>query len=259
MPSKVTSEFSRYTRANAPAKQRIIAISAGEPGARKSSFWLEAPGPIIVHSMDRGLEGVVERYQDEKEIYYFEYPWVPSGDDAVERAKDVQAEFIENYEHSVQHARTVILDRETDIWALYRFAEGLTGGDNQKDYAEANAKMRHLINLAKASDINLGVIEGMKDKWGAVVNKRTGQVSQGPTGERVPAGFKEMEGLVHMQLIHRGLSPATWSVTVGKVRGPGAMELAEQTFPYELGGGEVLSFATFAQLVFPQSELEDWV
>jgi hypothetical protein len=201
----------------------------------------------------------VERYQGEKEIWYHEYPWSPSGDDTdVEKAKDVRDEFTENYAYSVQKARTVVLDKETDLWQLFRIADGLTGGDNQKDYAGVNARMRHLVNLAKASDVNLGIIEGMKDKWGPVLNKRSGVVGQGPTGERVPAGFKEMEGLVHMVLIHTGLSPATWQVQVGKVRGPGSMDLAEQTFPFDLGNEETLTFGAFAQLVFPDSSEKDW-
>ena len=256
---KPTDEFSRYDKATQPVKQRIIALSAGEPGSRKTSFWLEAPGPIIVFSMDRGLDGVIQRYQETKDIYVKEYPWFPIGEDVVERASEVRAEFIEDYEHAMTIARTVVLDKGDDFWNLYRMAEGLTGGDAQKDYAVVNAKMRHLLNLAKASDINLGVIAGLKDKWGPVVNRRTGQVGQGPTGERVPAGFKEMEGLVHMVLIHTGLSPATWQVQVGKVRGPGSMDLAEQTFPFDLGNGETLTFAKFGMMVFPDSDESSWI
>jgi hypothetical protein len=254
------SEYARYTRAASPVRQRIIALSAGEPGSRKTSFWLEAPGPIVVFSMDRGLDGVIQRYQDQKDIYVKEYPWFPVGDDVVQRANDVRAEFIEDYEHAIQqtNTRTIVLDKGDDFWSLYRMAEGLTGGDAQKDYAVVNAKMRHLLNLAKESDINLGIIAGLKDKWGPVVNKRTGQVGSGPTGERVPAGFKEMEGLVHMVLIHSGLSPATWQMSVGKVRGPGSMDLAEQTFPYDLGNGETMTFSAFGQMVFPDSTEESW-
>lgn len=260
--AKPSNRFSRFKKAEDPLIPRIIAASAGEPGSRKTSFWLEAPAPIVLHSMDRGLEGVVQRYQEIKDIYFKEYDWSVQGDDPVQAAKDTWEEFFENYKESIELCKstsdrrsgTVVLDKEPDFWLLNRFASGLTGGDNQKDYAEANSKMRELVNLAKQSDVNLGFIQGLKDKWGKVVSK-AGHSSQGPTGERVPAGFKEIEGLVHMVLLHKGLSLDTWSITVGKVRGPGAMELAEQEFTYNM----VPSFTDFAQLVFPDTLESDWL
>ena len=64
--------FNQFKRANEPSKPRIIGLSKGEVGTGKTSLWLQGPGPLVVFSLDEGLEYVVERYQDEKEIYVAE-------------------------------------------------------------------------------------------------------------------------------------------------------------------------------------------
>src|SRR5712664_1628954 len=71
--AKPMNEFARYTKADATYKHRIIAASYGEVGTGKTSFWLGAPGPIVVQTLDQGLEGVVERFTANKEIYVANY------------------------------------------------------------------------------------------------------------------------------------------------------------------------------------------
>ena len=54
-----TGGLGRFTKASTTLKPRIIAASYGEVGTLKTSFWLGAPGPILVQSLDWGLEGVI--------------------------------------------------------------------------------------------------------------------------------------------------------------------------------------------------------
>lgn len=248
------TDWSGYTRADTTDKQRIIGLSIGEPGSRKTSFWLEAPGPIVLYSFDKGSEGVASRImreQPDKEIYVKEYEWTPTIDLEQSAAIDLRDEFTADFEQAIQKARTVVIDKEGDLWELFRYAEFGAPNDAPRNYPALNQRYRRIINMPKSLDINFGLIEGMKDEWGSKVNKKTGAQGAASTGNRIRAGFGELDGLVHVCLQHTGVSPDTWGLHVGKSRGPGGHEIAGQDFP-------ALSFSDFAQLAFPESTPEDW-
>ncbi len=239
-------------------KHRLFGISAGEPGSWKTSFWLDGPSPIGILSFDKGLEGVVDRIlraEPDKEIYVKEYDWCPGGEDDVEKAQEMLEEYKTDFAYFVRNCRTTLVDKENDLWLLMRFAFGLTGDNDQKDYDSANVAYRRLINMAKGSNCNVGFIRGMKDTWGEVT-KWNGKKGRGPTGEREGSGHKELVGLTHFNLAHQGVGPEDVTITVGKVRGPGGYAIAGQTFA--IGDWEH-PFREFAQLVFPDSEPEEWI
>jgi hypothetical protein len=243
--------LSRFQKADQEFKPRMIGRSYGEPGSRKTSFWLEAPGPIVVFSFDKGLEGVVERYQNEKDIYVKEYDWSPTDDLSQDAAIEIRQEWIADFEHAIQHACTVVIDKETDLWELFRYAEFGAPNDAPRNYPQLNQRYRKYMNMPKATNINFGVIQSMKDEW-VTRAKKDGSGDKGvATGRRIPVGFGELEGLVHVNLFHRGHSPASWSVSVGKVRGPNVPDVADQVF-------ENPTFVDLAMLMFPGSSEGDW-
>lgn len=242
-------------------KHRVIGLSIGEVGSRKTRFWLEAPGPIAIFSLDQGLEGVVNGVLDDapdKEIQVWEREWFPTKDeDMQDKAIELRDEFLEKWEEVITsgHFRTAVVDKETDMWALFRYAEfGPDGNDAPRNYPALNQRYRKMVNLAKASDLNVGFIEGMKDRWGEKVNKTTGAKGVAKSGDRIRAGFNELDGLVHMVLTHSGVGPDSWAIEVGKVRGPGAIAVAGSTLSFE----ECETFASFAQMVFPDTDDSDW-
>jgi hypothetical protein len=258
---KASAEWARYQKATVAdyTRHRLIGLSVGEPGSRKTSFWLEAPGPIVVFSMDRGLEGVIDRIlrdSPDKDVYVKEYDWFPSEEAfTMEDAQAIREELTADHEHAVAHARTIIWDKEGDIWSLFRYAE--FGNNDGKingtplNYPALNQRYRRLINLAKSTSVNFGCIEGMKDEWGKSVNKKTGAQGAAATGNRIRVGFNELDGLVHLQLTHTGLSPADWGIAVGKSRGPGGHAVAGQN----IGN---CTFQEFSCLVFPDSDISEW-
>ena len=144
MTKKPTDQWSRYTRATVEqyTRHRLIGLSVGEVGSRKTSFWLEGPQPIVVFSIDQGLEGVVDRILREvapdKEIHIKEYEWLPTEATSQEEAVELRDQFTEDYEHALQHARTVILDKETDFWELFRYAEFGVPNDAPRNYPALN-------------------------------------------------------------------------------------------------------------------------
>lgn len=254
--SKISDVFSRYQRADTTAKQRIVADSSGEVGTGKTSFWLGAPGPLVVQTLDLGLEGVVENFAADKEIYIATYDLGQEvgSEFTVVKAQEAVVKFVEDFEHAIQNARTIVWDRESDMWPLFFFAE--FGTDDAfaaappKDWDRLKGKIRRLIAMAKASEVNFGIIRGMKNEWVQKTSAKTGAKAAAQSGARVPSGMDDIDALTHLNLMHTRIGK-DFSIHVGKARGPGGHDIQDQTF-------ENLCFAEFAQLVFPDSNASDW-
>jgi hypothetical protein len=243
------NEFSRYEKADDTYKNRIVAASFGEVGTGKTSFWLGAPGPIVVQTLDQGLEGVVEPFTKDKDIYVANYDLGHTvGEEFThEMAVEARDKFVEDFEHAITHARTVIWDRESDMFSLFSYAEFGTpdkyGAAAPRDWDKLKGTIRRLIALAKATDVNFGLIQGMRDEWS--------KGKMGKTGNRIRNGMDDVDALVHINIEHFRRE-GEFGVTVGKSRGPGGHDIQDQT----LTG---LNFVEFAGLVFPQSSPEDWI
>lgn len=255
--AKVTTDvFSRYTKATTDVKARIIANSVGEVGTGKTSFWLGAPGPIVIQTLDLGLEGVVESHADTKDIYVATYDIGQTIGESFTHAKaeEAAAKFIEDFEHAIGHARTIVWDRETDVWSLFQYAtfgtDDAYGAAPPKDWDKLKGKLRRMVAMAKASDINFGLIQGMKNEWVPVVNKKTGAKAAGQSGKRIASGMDDIDALVHTNLFHER-EGTDFHITVGKSRGPGGFACQDQTF-------DNLSFADLAMLIYPDTTEENW-
>lgn len=269
----VASPFADYTPATAQFKPRIIARVVGEVGSGKTDFCLDAPGPIVVHTFDQGTEGVVEEYVKRgKEIYLAQYDLgVDIGAEIThEMVLKMRDQFVTNFERDVRRAKTIIIDRESDLWGYHVFAE--TGTDDKfaaakpKEWPKIKGKMRRLTAMAKASNVNLFYIQGMRNKWVKSVNKNTGNETSVPNGERIPDGMDEIEADVHINLFMERIDqtdgPSKFIMRVGKSRGPGSSAVQGQTFeiskPNDETGDPGWGFKDFAQLVYPDSTDADW-
>lgn len=259
MAKTATNPFSRYTKATTDIKPRIIAASFGEVGTGKTSFWLGAPAPIVIQTLDQGLEGVVETYAADKEIYVAEYDLGQRMGEDYTHAKAVEArdKFISDFEVAITNARTIVWDRETDVFKLFFFAE--FGTDDAfaaappKDWDKLKGKIRRLISMAKASDVNFGLIQGMKNEWGQKVNNKTGAKAATQTGARIVDGMDGIDALVHTTIEHTRVK-GEMAITVGKSRGPGGRDIQDQTYT-----GELATFASLGQLMFPDTDEDSWL
>lgn len=255
-----SNPLDRFDLASDAPKNRIISANWGFPGCGKNYFAFGAPGPIVLLDFNRGYEGVVEQFQFQKDIRIKSYNWLPGGDDAESQdlAVEIRTEFEADYEVALEHARTVIIDLESELWEVYRYAEFGAPSDNPKDFAQLNQRYRKLINMAKATNINLIMLQGMKEAWVKKVNTKTGAQGATSSDKYERWGFKELEGLVHVNIEHRRVKVAgessRFEIEVGKSRGPGSMSVQDQTFVVD----ESFGFKDFAQLVFPDSEEGDW-
>lgn len=248
--------FARFTKAGADLKHRIVANSVGEVGSGKTHFWLGAPSPIVIQTMDMGLEGVVEPFTKHKDIYVADYDIGQTIGDSYTHAKAVEArdKFIEDFEDAIGKARTIVWDRETDVFDLFSKAEFDTddpyGAAPPKDWDKLKSKLKRMIAMAKASDVNFGLIQGMKNEWAASTNPGSGKKGFGQTGRRIVKGMEDVDALVHTNLFHER-DGKSFKITVGKSRGPGGFDIQDETY-------EDIDFKTLAQLIFPESAEEDW-
>lgn len=244
-------------KADTRGKQRIIAASFGEVGTLKTSFWLTAPGPILLQSLDRGTEGVVDVYLKkleeegrEKDIYILPYDsntHEATQETAEETASKIEADFEAAIENAV---KTIIWDKETQIYEIFKFAVLGAPTDAPAAYYPLFQRYRALINRAKDADINFGVIQGMKDRWGQTM-KASGKMGANKTSDRQRRGMPEIDELMHINIEHI-LEDGEFYMKIGKSRGPGGQAIQNSTIPY-------CDFPTFAQMVFPDSEESDWL
>ena len=239
------SPLDRFPLAPSQALPRIIASSWGSEGTGKSWFWLTAPPPVVVLSLDQGTEGVVEEFRQAcKDIRVVNYDWAPSAEESFtqEQAIRLRRQFIDDYQAACACARTVVWDKETDVWNLFRYAEfGAPKADVPKDFDKVNTLMRKYLQLPKKLTINFGAIQSCKDEWVSQSKK---------SGARVRAGFSETPGLLHIDLFHERIN-GRFFTTIGKVRGPHAQSLTDQQF-------ENLDIPTLGMMLFPNADEAIW-
>lgn len=243
----------RFAKVATVAKPRLIWAGFGEVGTLKTSWGLSAPGPIVIQSLDRGLEGVVEEVAKTKDIRVCEYDWSPTDDMAQDEAIRIREAIIEDFDVAVGCARTILWDKETQIWEVFRYAEFGAPNGAPRDYGALYQRYRRLFNTAKASTVNFGVIQGMRSPWGEKI--KNGKPSLTKSSERERKGMDEVEELVHINIEHfrdETAEPGTqFKLRIGKARGPGARDVQYKTFNY-------MDFASLAMMIFPDSDDEDW-
>lgn len=259
MPVKKSTPnpWANYDRATVERVCRTIWMASGEVGSGKTRFGLTAPGPILVQSLDRGLEGVIEGIltdMPEKEIYVKEYDWNPNNF-TQEDAIAIRDAIIEDFTHGLEHAKTVLWDKETDIREVFQYAEfGDPIGGNIKDYAKLNSRYFHLINQVKSvKGVNFGLFQSMKNEWvvgEGKVNPSTGERKKtfNQSGKRIRAGYDRLDELVMTEL-HFVRTAGEFSIEIGKCRqNP---KLQDKTIPG-------MTFSEFGTMLMEGTEESEW-
>lgn len=211
----------------------LIWSSQGAGGAGKTHFLLTAPEPIwvAVFSDPGGVSRVVKQHDEfkQKDIRWKEYAFNPgklAASDRAEAARDALAQFLEDYQTALKHARTIGWDKEDQVWEMLRYARLEAYTDKPASYYELNLEYRGWFHDAAEAGVNLGVIRGMKEKWGLVGGKLAA------LGIDVPRGMKEVNELVQVVLDHRfDEGDREFKVRIGeKCRVGPATELIGQEF-----------------------------
>jgi hypothetical protein len=244
----------------------IVWSSRGGDGSGKSYFALTAPGPIFVCAFDQnGLDRVDKTIRAEREIRIGRYgfnPVVYNGDREKIRkaASPIWDRFVDEYRTALYHMKqqgrgTVIWDREDMSWGLRRYAA--FGGQKNEgsrtgalDYGDLNEEYIGLIQEARDCHVNLGLLQGLTDKWVAKFDNTKGKMQNYNTGELVPDGFKKLPDHVDITLDHRWDKPKKAYVTTIR-KFPVKDEKDKDV--------ENLDFFTMACLAFPDSDPMQWL
>lgn len=200
-----------FIRAAAEVKRRLILNVQGGEGTGKNhfSFSYTGGGPIYVHSFDQGLEGVVQKFQDTREIYTAEYeltiqPGEGTAQEVAKGAGKVYDEFVANYRDSLASTRKeglVICDTGTEAWELLRLASfGKLTQVMPHHYAKPNAEFRDLVREGYDAS-NVIWIHKTKDEW---INDDKGKGNK--TGNKKLAGMNDIPFLVQ-GTVETGMRP----------------------------------------------------
>jgi hypothetical protein len=189
---EVSVKAPAFIRATSDIKPRLIANIQGPEGSGKDHMALSynGPGAIYVHSFDQGLEGVVQKFQDKKEIYVAEYELTMQPDEGTakevgEAANIVWTQFKNNMMDSYASTRKeglVLVDTGGESWELLRLAYfGKLTQVMPHMYSKPNAEYRELVREGFDAS-NVIWLHKMVDEWenytdsqGKEKSKRTGE------------------------------------------------------------------------------------
>lgn len=199
-----------FVRATSEIKPRLLVNIQGAEGTGKDHMALEFDrGPIYIHSFDQGLDTVVQKFQDRKEIYVAEYELTMQPDEGTVRevgqaANVVWEQFKSNMMDSYASTRKeglVIVDTGTEVWELLRLAYfGKLTQVMPHMYSKPNGEMRELVREGFDAS-NVAWLHKMKDEW---VNDDKGKGTK--TGEKKFVGMNDIPFLVQVNV-------QTWSQT----------------------------------------------
>ena len=227
-------------------KRLLVNIEGLDKGG-KTHLALTAPGPIALFDMDRGLEGVVQKFMKEKEILFTSYRHLPCVTEADHKA--LWAKFEKDYDVALagKGVRSIIFDSATELWEKARLAEFGRLSNVQHLYPALNAKFRKLIDRAFDAEKNLILVHKRKKQY--AVNKK-GEDAWNGLYER--AGFSETGYIVQVNLCAFQQDDGEFACRVMNSR-------LQPSLNGEIFAGELCTFPYIASLLRPDTEITDWM
>lgn len=211
---EVSVKAPAFIRATSEIKPRLIINIQGSEGTGKDHMALEYDrGPIYVHSFDQGLEGVVQKFQEKREIYVAEYELTLQPDQGTTRevgeaANVVWTQFKSNMMDSYASTRKeglVLIDTGSETWELLRLAYfGKLTQVMPHMYAKPNAEFRELVREGFDA-CNVVWLHKMKDEWENYTDSK-GQEKSRRTGEKKAMMMNDIPFLVQCNV-------QTWTET----------------------------------------------
>ncbi len=244
-----------FERANEPAKRRLIMSLDGKEKSGKSDFALrDTPAPIAVINTDVGLEGVIQKFQDDKEIYrsdhILNFPLGGAPEKIAAMANVVWAKAKKDYFGALENSeiRTLVVDTATELWELLRLARfGKLTQVMPHHYGPVNAEFRNLIDRAYDYDTNVILIHKLKKEY---IQGKDGKGS--PTGKWERAGFGDTGYRVQINArTWREKEDGEFHLLIEDCRQNPDLFNEDFTAPMN-------SFTFLASVVFPDTAPEDW-
>lgn len=195
---------SGFVRAGHRTKHRIIMATKALQKSGKSYFGLTMPGPLAVIALEPGLDGVIDHFQESKEIYVSDYvdeieesrrAVVLAGKNGdlehthsenMRVARDILNRIKSDYLEALSDAtiRSVFVDTGTELWRLVRLANlGKLEQVKGRYYGNANQEMLSFIRTAYSSECSVVFSHRLKKEY----------KDDKPSGNYEINGFGEME------------------------------------------------------------------
>jgi hypothetical protein len=232
-------------------KRLLVNIESLDKGG-KTHLALTAPGPIALFDMDRGLEGVVQKFMIEKEILFTSYRHLPCVTEADHKA--LWGKFERDYDTALagKGIRSIIFDTATELWEKARLAEFGRLSNVQHLYPALNAKFRKLIDRAFDAEKNLILVHKRKKAY-----KQNAKGEDSWTGGWERAGFTEIGYVVQVNLYsyEEGKDDAGNAVFACQV----INSRLQPSLNGEIISGELCTFPYIASLLRPDTEITDWM
>ena len=257
------SDWGRWQDASIDDGYYIIGASEGEAGSGKTHFWLTAPDPIAWFGFDpdglRGLRGnplfkskVIRAINYNEDLNLGKLP----KDERVERSLEALERFKEDWDVAARKARTLIVDKESMLYEMIRYAHDEVESPDPKNFHEIHQMYAGWLADAMNRKLNVGFIRDIRDSWGRTGQSRNGNPQWGYTGVMKPEGNKKIRGLVHVALSHRyAEDEGMFAVKVGGLDPPKCRLGSKKLLGKELYDA---TFADVAMKLYPESEESDW-
>lgn len=236
-------------------KCRLIARVGGLEKGGKTHFALTAPAPIGLMDMDRGLEGVVEKFANDKTIYTKNLRGMPSRSQADyerrwETFKDSHYILLDD-----KDIRTVVWDTDTEAWEMARLAFfGKLSQIKPHHYAEINREFRGLIDAAFDRDKNLILICKYKKQYVAKDGSKSDDAQW--NGKYEEAGMSDLPFVVQVNLRARALRTENGDGVVPSIEVVNCRQ--NMGITGEVFEGDMASFPWVAANIIEGTSPEDW-
>lgn len=265
--------FAKYQTAEAIRKtKRLMLAIDGVTDSGKTEFALSAPGPGIMVSLDRGLDGALKnenppswRNADRFAYKVIDAPTVASANASIQSFGNYWQSFKDELYGALDNpdARTIIVDGDSDGWELQRLAAfGKLTQVMPHHYTGVNAARRAM--LARCWDAKKIVIltNKMKDEYVPKLDPDTGLPVfkdgievRTKTGKLVSQGFNDNGYMVQVRLqaLYKDSKKdgRQYGVLVKKCKSNS--ELVGQEF-----WGDECNFRTLMGYVYGTEEVESW-
>ena len=186
---------------DAQPPRRVIMRVGGFEKEGKTHFALTAPGPIAVLNIDRGLEGVVEKFARSKEIHVSrDFRAMPSK--TMEDNEKRWDAIMESYDAALEdmNIRSILYDTDTEAWEIARLAYlGKLVGVRELHYPEVNSIFRNVIDKALLHDKNVIFTCRLRKTYVKSVDSK-GKPCMAWNGEYEESGFGEFGSIVQCNL-----------------------------------------------------------
>lgn len=251
-----------FERAISSVKPTVYVALDGLDKSGRTNWSLEkAPGPIAVIDINRGLEGVIQKYQKKKDIFVKR---IATTSDQAQAVANLGA-FVTAWNELLPKLKggTLVVDNFGEIWEMARFAAFGKASARAREYGELNASMDEILDAPYDHDANVILIHDLKEEY----------LNDSPSGNYARWGYKNVRKKVQVnllleyregfKLVHEGMNVYSKAEDAeSKAKPDFYMTVVNNRFDPEMRGkewkGKDVNFKTLASYIHDDVPASHW-